>query len=69
MKRVIAIVLVLILALTCLAACSETKEGKCELCQKEETLYKVTNEGAEAWLCKTCKDGLEALADAMEAAK
>ncbi len=67
MKRVIAIVLVMILALSCLAACGGTKEGTCELCQKEATLSKVTYEGEEGWFCAECEKSIDALADLADA--
>jgi len=45
-----------------MAACGgDTKEGKCEICQKEATLNKVTIEDETSWVCDECEKGLDAL--------
>ena len=51
--RIIALVLMVVLAIGLFAGCSST--GKCDYCGKEAKLNKVTYMGESAKLCDDCK--------------
>lgn len=62
MKKIIALVLVLILCLSMLAGCSKT--GTCEACGKTDVKVKTaTYQGESADLCETCYELFELVKD------
>lgn len=65
MKKMIALVLVLVLCLSVLAGCG-SKIGNCEMCGKTDVEVKTaTYEGESADLCEDCYALFEALKDFM----
>ena len=62
MKKIVALVLVLILCLSVLAGCGKT--GTCEMCGKTDVEVKTaTYAGESADLCEDCYALFEALKD------
>ena len=69
MKRIIAIALFTLMAITCFASCG-AKEFTCDMCQQtvKSKEYKIEYEGEKATVCKDCKemwDGLKELAEGL----
>ncbi len=62
MKRFLAVVLLVIVALFVLVGCSKT--GDCESCgSKNVSLEKVEANGKSAYVCETCADLINGLKD------
>jgi len=60
MKKIIALLMVAVLAVFVLAACNPKE---CEICGKEGSTTKVEIGGETGYACDECAEGIEALKD------
>ena len=64
MKKLLAIVALVLLMVTMLTACSS--KVKCAICQQEKPGSTIEYMGEEVDVCDDCQEGLEAVEDALE---
>ncbi len=57
MKRIVAILLLVLMLATLLVACGKTTE--CEICGKTASCKQVEVLGVKGWVCKDCEKGLK----------
>lgn len=59
MKRIVAILLLVLMLATLLVACGKTTE--CELCGEVKSCKQIEVLGEKGWVCKDCEQSIKAI--------